>query len=179
MRVQPRWGVAHGALFQHISMCIVGLLTCAGATALSDATTRDQFNSKAWTTADGAPSDVSALTQTRDGTLWVGASGGLFRFDGIKLERYPQPGDTPLRSTNISALTASADGGLWIGFRFGGVAFSREGHLVAYDERDGLPDGTVKALVWGHDGSLWAATRGGLARLENERRVCLALDSDR
>jgi signal transduction histidine kinase/ligand-binding sensor domain-containing protein len=133
--------------------------------------TREQFNSKTWTTADGAPSDVSALTQTRDGTLWIGTGIGLFRFDGVKLERYPQPGDMPLRSPNISALTASADGALWIGFRFGGVASLREGHLVAYDERDGLPDGTVKALVWGHDGSLWAATRGGLARLENERWV--------
>jgi signal transduction histidine kinase/ligand-binding sensor domain-containing protein len=132
---------------------------------------QEQFNSKTWTTAEGAPSDVSALTQTRDGTLWIGSSVGLFRFDGVKLERYPQPGDMPLRSPNISALTASGDGALWIGFRFGGVASLREGHLVAYDERDGLPDGTVKALVWGHDGRLWAATRGGLARLQDERWV--------
>jgi signal transduction histidine kinase/ligand-binding sensor domain-containing protein len=171
MRAQPGWRVAHRALLKRISLCAVGVLTYAGATAWSDAMAREQFNSKTWTTADGAPSDVSALTQSRDGTLWIGTGVGLFRFDGVKLERYPQPGDMPLSSPNISALTASGDGTLWIGFRFGGVASLRDGHLVTYDERDGLPDGTVKALVWGHDGSLWAAARGGLARLDNKRWV--------
>jgi ligand-binding sensor domain-containing protein len=34
-----------------------------------------------WTRRDGAPSDIAALAQTRDGYLWIGSSFGLFRFD--------------------------------------------------------------------------------------------------
>lgn len=36
-----------------------------------------------WTFKDGAPDTITALAQTADGFLWVGAPTGLFRFDGV------------------------------------------------------------------------------------------------
>src|SRR5436190_1695672 len=40
---------------------------------------------RTWDTSDGLPQNtVSALAQTSDGFLWVGTSGGLARFDGLR-----------------------------------------------------------------------------------------------
>jgi signal transduction histidine kinase/ligand-binding sensor domain-containing protein len=124
-----------------------------------------QMNRKVWSAADGAPSAVAAIEQTTDGTLWLGCASGLFRFDGIRFVKYPASAEAPLPSPNISTLAVSSDGSLWIGFRFGGVSRLHDGHLYNI-VRDGLPNGTIKSLVWDKDGNLWAATRGGLARLQ-------------
>jgi hypothetical protein len=35
-----------------------------------------------WSEKDGAPSQISALAQAEDGSLWIGSAAGLFRFDG-------------------------------------------------------------------------------------------------
>jgi signal transduction histidine kinase/ligand-binding sensor domain-containing protein len=161
--------VLAGTLLKHIGLYLIGLLFCSCAWSSGADLTLPQLNYKGWTVSEGAPREVSALAQTTDGTLWVGGSTGLSRFDGIRFVHYPQPADEPLQATDVSALTASPDGGLWIGFRFGGVSFLRAGRLTRYGEREGLPTGTVQAFVWDHDGTLWAASTGGLARLHGQR----------
>ena len=100
-----------------------------------------------------------------DGTLWLGSSTGLYRFDGTRFVRYPGPSDDPLPSVDVSALIASPDGGLWIGFRFGGICLLRDGQQSRYAVRDGIPRGTVKRFAWDREGVLWVATTGGLARI--------------
>jgi signal transduction histidine kinase len=51
---------------KRIGICLTGLLTCAGAPALSDAIAQDQFNSGAWTAAEGVLRDAAAhLTLAR------------------------------------------------------------------------------------------------------------------
>ena len=152
-----------GAHLKHISLYLIGLLFYHCAWSLESDLTLPQLNQKEWTVSDGAPNEIFALAQTLDGTLWVGGTTGLSRFDGIRFVHYPQPPDEPLQSTNVSALTASPDGGLWVGFRFGGVGFLRDGHLTRYDEREGLPGGTITGFVWDHDGTLWVVASRGLA----------------
>src|SRR5581483_5574450 len=169
--------VEYPALLQHIALYLVGLLFCHCAWSLSVDLTLPQLNHKAWTVAEGAPREVSALAQTRDGTLWVGGTTGLSRFDGIRFIHYPEASDEPLQSMDISALTASPDGGLWIGFRFGGVSFLRNGHVTRYDEPEGLPSGSVVGFAWDHDGTLWAAAGGGLARFHGTRWQRIASES--
>src|SRR6202044_2185236 len=111
-----------------------------------------QLNHRAYTATDGAPSEIDALAQTTDGTLWIGSRGGLTRFDGVRFVPYPSPG-----------------GGLWIGLRPGGVLFLQDGHVTRYGNEDGLPAGTVQQLAIDRDGSLWAAARPGLAHLNGKR----------
>ncbi len=43
---------------------------------------------ESWTFKHGAPEGVSALAQTADGFLWLGAPAGLFRFDGVRFEPF-------------------------------------------------------------------------------------------
>ena len=48
-----------------------------------------------WTAKDGAPIEIRALAQTTDGYLWLGSSGGLVRFDGVRFVPFaPRGGDT-------------------------------------------------------------------------------------
>lgn len=128
-----------------------------------------QLNHRVFTVMEGAPSDIDAIAQGADGTLWIGGRAGLTRFDGMRFVPYPAPADEPLQSTNVSSLFAAPDGALWIGFRPGGVSVLKGGHVTHYGERDGLPDGTVQQFALDRDGSLWAAARSGLARLKNNR----------
>jgi signal transduction histidine kinase/ligand-binding sensor domain-containing protein len=127
--------------------------------------TLDQLNHRAYGLLEGAPSSPWAFAQTTDGTLWIGSSAGLSRFDGMRFTKYPGASDEPLPTRLIEVLLASPDGGLWIGFTLGGVGFLKAGHLTVYTEKDGLPSGTVSELLRDRDGTLWIATNSGLARL--------------
>ncbi len=59
------------------------------------------FTLDVWSTADGLPqSSVIALTQTRDGYLWLGTLNGLVRFDGNSM--------TPFNVNNTPACPTTA-----------------------------------------------------------------------
>ena len=65
-------------------------------------------------------------------------------------------------------------GGLWIGFFEGGVAYFKDGQVRAsYADADGLGEGRVDGLQLDGDGTLWAATEGGLSRVKDGRVATL------
>ncbi len=114
-----------------------------------------------WTRRDGAPSDISALAQTKDGYLWIGSSFGLFRFDGLDFQSYPfTSADPRLPASDISALAADRDGGLWIGFRMGGISYLRNGKKTDYGKSNGLVSQSTEQLLAREDGSVWATADG-------------------
>lgn len=157
-------------------LCLAGLLLSGTTWALDSHLSLQQLNHRSWTAAHGAPGSIEVIAQTADGLLWLGSRTGLFRFDGMQFVRYTGPAAQPFESTDISALAAWDDSGLWIGFRFGGIAVLKDGNVTSYGEREGLPSGTVKSIVRDHDGVVWAATRGGLARLVGSRWELVPLD---
>lgn len=114
-----------------------------------------QLRQTIWTLKDGAPGNVRALAQGKDGFLWLGASTGLYRFDGIRFERILPDRDDPRRSLQVTALLAARNGDIWVGHDFGGLAIYRNGHL-----RDANPwpaQGGVSTIVEARDGSIWVA----------------------
>jgi signal transduction histidine kinase/ligand-binding sensor domain-containing protein len=124
-----------------------------------------------WQARDGLPSDsLLDVTQTTDDFIWLGTSGGLFRFDGQKFERIELPRDPKLKSASTFSLFASKDGGLWIGFTFGNVGFFKDGKLKVFDGSDGLPPGTVRFITEDLDGNIWAVTSTGVAKRESSGR---------
>lgn len=121
-----------------------------------------------WTSKDGAPTVVATMTQTPDGWLWLGATTGLFRFDGARFERYaPKKGSFP--TIGIAALLSLPNGDLWIGYRTGGIALLRDGELRNYGEKDDLPVRAVKSIVQAPDGRIWAALSAGVFVRDGER----------
>lgn len=136
---------------------------CATAPALDRDRTISQLYHTSWTAKDGAPSQVSALTQTTDGFLWIGSAVGLFRFDGVKFEPYAPPADVKLPSYNIYALMATPDNGLWISFRPSGLGFLKDGRLKLFTKPEELPPSQVYCFAQTADGRVWAGTHDGLA----------------
>jgi len=145
--------------------CVATGWLCAPALALNRDRTIAQLHHTAWTPKEGAPTEIVALAQTADGFLWLGTGAGLFRFDGVTFERVT-PVDAGPITTSVSAVLGVPSGELFIGYRYGGVSVLKEGRLTSYSEKHGVPSGAVYRFLRDRDGTVWAATFGGLARFD-------------
>lgn len=144
------------------------LLAIPSAGALPSELSLDQLHHTAWTLKDGAPPDAWAIAQTSDGALWLGTPTGLFRFDGVRFERF-RKSDGASFAGDVSVLRATADGGLWIGMRFGSIYFLGRGELTQFGIESGLSGRAVLGIATDVEGTTWAATVGGLFRKEGNR----------
>src|SRR5262245_42344304 len=136
----------------------------APARAQDATSARPQLAHHFWGVEDGAPDEVVALAQTADGYLWLGTASGLYRFDGMRFERYRPISGPDLLSANVLALFAPANGGLWIGYRFGGFSLLSQGRLTNF-AGDAATTGGVLGFAQDRDGVVWAATTSGVWRL--------------
>jgi signal transduction histidine kinase/ligand-binding sensor domain-containing protein len=144
-------------------------LICTPAFAVQIDRTIAQFAHTSWSAREGAPNAVHALAQTADGYLWMGGPTGLYRFDGVRFEHYKPPSGQELRSEYVGSLMATPDGGLWIGFSSGGADFLKDGRITSYGEPEGFLPGVVFSFAMDQEGTVWAATQTGLARLAGSR----------
>jgi signal transduction histidine kinase/ligand-binding sensor domain-containing protein len=126
-----------------------------------------QVGHDSWTFKEGAPTNVMALAQTSDGFLWLGTTGGLYSFDGVRFEAFNSPFGDQFLSTNIRSLLAPASGGLWIGYLFGGFSFLNHGRVKNYASDPASPTGTIHNFAQARDGIVWAATTSGLWNFEH------------
>ncbi len=154
----------HGArAFPGWLLAVIILLLSSQVDAESRPWTLDRYQHVAWTGKSGAPTGVGSLAQTSDGYLWIGTDHGLYRFDGVRFERFEE--QTPSRAT-VPNLYATTDGGLWIGYESGGVGFLKGGHVTYYGSKDGLPDrGGIEGFTEGNNGSIWLYGLGDLYTL--------------
>ena len=158
-----------GSYVWTLELCLFLALACSYSAALDSDRTIGQFAHTAWGPKDGAPNPVRALAQTSDGYLWLGGSNGLYRFDGVVFELYQPQSGGPFPVRPVTSLLALANGDLWIGFTSGAITLLRNGHATNYTVRDGVPHGTVLGFAQDREGTTWAATYSGLARLEGNR----------
>ena len=120
------------------------------------------------------PGGFVAITQDSTGNLWVAhPDHGLFRLQEERVvQNIPWAGLS--HKDFATALAADLNRGLWLGFFNGGLAYLADGGVRAsYTAGDGLGEGRVNYLRIGSDGTLWAATEGGLSRLNNGRIATL------
>ena len=128
--------------------------------------TLDRYQHVAWTGKNGAPTGVAALAQTSDGFLWIGTDHGLYRFDGVRFDRFEElPGESP-SGRPVYGLYASTDGGLWISYEFGGVSFLKDGHITQYGPKAGLPEhGQIEGFAEDNHDAIWLYGAGYLYTL--------------
>jgi PAS domain S-box-containing protein len=126
-----------------------------------------QYNCQTWDRQNGLPANgINAITQTKDGYLWLGTTVGLVRFDGIEfklldLARVPQ-----VRNSIVTTLANGKDGGLWVGLENNAFGFY-DGQSFSFRGRDvfGGVNMNVRTILESKDGTLWLAAERMAARL--------------
>lgn len=137
----------------------VPLLSVQAAPAPDDAKALSRYLSDVWQTEEGLPQNgIQAITQTRDGYLWLGTPGGLVRFDGVRFTVFNQG---QFRNNNIHALLEDRLGRLWIGTYGAGLYRYEDGHFLAVGTDAGLESNLIRTLYESSDGTLWVGTHGG------------------
>jgi ligand-binding sensor domain-containing protein/signal transduction histidine kinase len=88
--------------------------------ALDPAKSVFQFNCQNWTRQDGLPADkITAVSQTKDGYVWLGTQNGLVRFDGSEFKVVPVA-LPKVQDQEVMSLCRSGDGGLRLAIKGGG-----------------------------------------------------------
>ncbi|SDG19348.1 MULTISPECIES: triple tyrosine motif-containing protein [unclassified Duganella] len=129
---------------------------------------RSSLSHQAWTKQDGAPSNPSAIVQDQTGMLWLGASNGLFRFDGVRFERVDELGGHALLSPNVFALALFGDA-LWLGYAHGGISVFEHGAVRHYGEAEGVPASAIMQFGRTADGRQWFSSAAGIHWLDGTR----------
>jgi signal transduction histidine kinase/ligand-binding sensor domain-containing protein len=150
--------------------CLVGailVLQPATTLALDPARLITQYGLDIWLTRDGLPQNsVKAIVQTRDGYLWLGTSGGLARFDGVRFAIFNRANTPQLRDSRITALAEGPDGSLWIGTAAGGLIRLKDGVFQAYrsEEDTSYEERSrwqIRSITPSFYNQLWIGTSGG------------------
>src|SRR4029077_390790 len=102
---------------------------------------------------DGAVAPGGSIAQTTDGYLWLGTSGSLMRFDGVRFTRWQLPEGHRLPGRSVTYLLGTRDGSLWIGTT-GGLSRLKDGQLKVYAD-SAKPTG-ISAIIEDHSGIVWA-----------------------
>ncbi|MBI3853642.1 MAG: ATP-binding protein [Verrucomicrobia bacterium] len=108
--------------------------------------------------------DVRTITESPDGTLWFGMSGGgLGSLRKGVLKQFRQ--NDGLGSDLVSCLYADPDGTLWIGTTDNGLTRLARGKFSIISAAQGLPSKIMSHIVADGIGHFWLGTQGGILRV--------------
>ncbi len=118
------------SLQRRIQFLVLGLAAALGARAAADS----PFLVDAWSTADGLPQgSVIAITQTRDGYLWLGTLNGLARFDGNSMTPINVNNTPGLPDNGIVFLFEDTRSNLWVGTANGQLCAIQNGGIKQFE----------------------------------------------
>ena len=131
------------------------------------------------TLENGLPTtEISALLTTRDGTMWLGVSGGgLWRWLGYGTFESWTAHRGPERNP-VWAVVRGADHTITMGSRSGCLHLEARSRTTQPCDFDGLPSGEIQVMTRDEPGNLWiGASTGGLYRVAaGDRRAVHVAD---
>lgn len=119
-----------------------------------------------FTVRDGLPGTLHSLGPEPDdqGRMWVGAIGGLSRFDGNEFVNFTREKGWPLAF--MYAIYREPGGAFWFGTQADGVLRydPKTGQRRQLTTNDGLVMNMVTAIAQDSTGAMWFGSPGGVAR---------------
>ncbi len=120
--------------------------------------------------------DLLALHLDQTGVLWIGAHGGISRWNSGSsvFHHYAHEANRPgLSESSVTAFTEDPEGRIWIGTHGGGVdrfdpVSGEFSHIGATP--GGLLDDRIGSLLFDHSGICWIGTFSGLNRYDPRSR---------
>lgn len=105
---------------------------------------------------------ANAVVSTKDGLLWIGTYGGLYRYNGSEFKWM----DEFETVKNVNCLYTDEEGRLWIGTNDTGLSICINEEIYnVVDEEDGLPADSVRCITESADGYYYVGTVDGVAVL--------------
>ena len=136
------------------------------------------FEKGSLTRVGGMPDgSADAIFSDKHQGVWISYPGhGLFHAVGRRVvESVPWPWLKLRHAPRLSVVVPDpVHGGLWLGFVDHGISYFENGQISkTIDTKDGLGADLVWNLLVDHQGTLWAATDGGLSRIKDGRASTL------
>ena len=157
-------------MFAAFTLSAAAWLCVCGSAYAAEPTGR--FTVDVFGTAQGLPSSaVLAVTQTRDGYLWVGTLAGLARFDGVQFAVFDENNTPGLNSSQIIRLYEDRQTNLWIGTENGGIALVKAGKVTSVDLAQGGYGGRLMAICEDASGAVMLYTDTGLLARYRDGKV--------
>lgn len=155
-------------MFRALTSVLPGLFfCCAAALALDNPPVT--YTERTWQMQDGLPEQtVQAFAQTKDRYLWIGTTGGLLRFDGVRLVLYDRDNTPAFSENNVFNLAVARDDTLWIATEGGGLIRYKNGGFRSFSAKDGLLNDFVRTVYQDTKGLIWIGTDNGLYRFSGE-----------
>jgi len=100
---------------------------------------------------------VNCLYQLRNGYIIVGATTGLYKFDGKNFHKFQKDKAVP---NNITAICETKDGKTWLGFADGKLGWLENNQIKLQQPEEGYPGKAIKKMVQDAAGIIWIATAG-------------------
>lgn len=102
------------------------------------------------------------IAQTKDGILWVGTYGGLYRYSGNQFQRMSEFESV----RNVNCFLVDEAGRLWIGTNDRGVAICINDQISnVVDKTKGMPADSIRCIEENADGNFYVGTTDELAIL--------------
>ncbi len=158
------WSARKGGL------ALLALAACGAAEALDPARPPERYQREAWGAAEGFPGGgVHAITQDRDGYLWLGTEKGLVRFDGREFRLVPGT-ESAAGAPDVRGVVADPDGGIWLRPDRPALLRHRDGRVESVPFAKHEREVALTAMALGRTGQLMLfAQVGGLLERRADR----------
>lgn len=113
------------------------------------------------------------LFEDRGGNLWLGDLSGVYRLKDGNITKFTSADGVPAR-TVLRPYTEDTDGSIWfVAIFYGdpekaGLVRFLDGRFTIWGENAGLSNSSVGNLFKDREGTIWAATNGGLNHLKKQ-----------
>ncbi len=120
---------------------------------------------------------VRLVCEDRHHNLWVVGYGGVVELVNGRFNKISD--GSAISDAVTTAVAADNHDNIWVATTRGIWVRAANGTVRKYTAADGLPDIRLRSILPDRDGSIWAGTEAGLARLDGDRFVTAGRDGSR